>query len=348
MPPRRGTKTRTRTAPATATATTLMTDAAIRILIAQGVADALAEQEIQRNTNLNCDGSQSSRSGITRLVCPTRECTYSDFLKCQPLNFKGTKGVEGIARSDRREPIQVAYLQCLSWIALVASNSIGDLADHLEKRILYSGPYALFAMEVSSQFSWIVTIDRENASSFCEGILRCRTLMCERMFLEESDEVEKYVGGLPDMIQGSGMAFKRKTMQEAIEIANDLIDQKKQSVSIAYTDGSGERKEYNGTLPLCNRCKQHHNGPCTVKWWYCKKVGHMTRDCRNPAATSNQRTITCYECGNQGHYKSDCPKLENQNHGNQDEGIEARGMVYALGEGETNQDLDDMEDDINA
>ncbi|GKD70802.1 hypothetical protein Tco_1324892, partial [Tanacetum coccineum] len=173
--------------------------------------------------------------------------------------------------------------------------------------------------------------------------------MCERMFLEESDEVEKYVGGLPDMIQGSGMAFKPKTMQEAIEIANDLIDQKvrayaerqaenkrkfdnnnqaqqqppkKQSVAIAYTDGSGERKEYDGTLPLCNRCKQHHNRPCTVKWWNCKKVGHMTQDCRNPAATSNQRTITCYECGNQEHYKSDCPKLENQNHGNQAEGIE--------------------------
>ncbi|GKD63718.1 hypothetical protein Tco_1305826, partial [Tanacetum coccineum] len=55
MPPRRG--TRTRTAPATSIPTTSMTDAAIRALIAQGVADALAEQEIQRNTNLNGDGS---------------------------------------------------------------------------------------------------------------------------------------------------------------------------------------------------------------------------------------------------------------------------------------------------
>ncbi|GKG52138.1 hypothetical protein Tco_0547013, partial [Tanacetum coccineum] len=30
-------------------------------------------------------------------------------------------------------------------------------------------------------------------------------LMCGRMFPEESDEVEKYVGGLPDNIQGSVM-----------------------------------------------------------------------------------------------------------------------------------------------
>ncbi|GJZ69231.1 hypothetical protein Tco_0632781 [Tanacetum coccineum] len=96
MPPRRG--TRTRTAPATATTTTLMTDGAIRALIARGVADALAEQEIQRNTNLNGDGSQGSGSGITRPVRPTREYTYSDFLKFQPLNFKGTEGVVGLTQ----------------------------------------------------------------------------------------------------------------------------------------------------------------------------------------------------------------------------------------------------------
>ncbi|GJV83733.1 hypothetical protein Tco_1523631 [Tanacetum coccineum] len=96
MPPRK--VLRTRTTPATATATTLMTDAAIRVLISRVVADALAEQEIQRNNNLNDDGSQGSGSGIARPVRPTRECTYSDFLKCQPLNFKGTEGVVGLTQ----------------------------------------------------------------------------------------------------------------------------------------------------------------------------------------------------------------------------------------------------------
>ncbi|GKE57631.1 reverse transcriptase domain-containing protein, partial [Tanacetum coccineum] len=66
------------------------------------------------------------------------------------------------------------------------------------------------------------------------------------------------------------------------------------------------------------------------------------------AATNNQRTLTCYECGIQGHYKSDCPKLKNRNQGNQAGCTKARGMVYALGGGETDQDLDNMEDDINA
>nr|GEY67027.1 reverse transcriptase domain-containing protein [Tanacetum cinerariifolium] len=46
------------------------------------------------------------------------------------------------------------------------------------------------------------------------------------MFPKVSDEVEKYVVGLSDMIQGSVMASKPKTMQEAIEIVTDLMDQK--------------------------------------------------------------------------------------------------------------------------
>ncbi|GJZ05479.1 hypothetical protein Tco_0539272, partial [Tanacetum coccineum] len=93
---------------------------------------------------------------------------------------------------------------------------------------------------------------------------------------------------------------------------------KKKKVARAYSAGSSEKKEYAETLPL------------------------------SPATTKNQRTLTCYECGNQGHYRSDCPELKNQNHENQAGGAEARGMVYALGRGETDQDIDDMENDINA
>ncbi|GKD29677.1 hypothetical protein Tco_1240455 [Tanacetum coccineum] len=330
IPPRKG----TRTAPATATGTTPITDAAIRALIAQGVADALAEQEIQRNTNLNGDGSQGSRSGITRPVRPTHKCTYSDFLKCQPLNFKGTKGVVGLTQwFERMETVfhisncavenQAKFATCTHFsVALTWWNS----------HVKTVGRDAAYGM------SW-KTLMKMMTVKYCP-----RTLMCGRMFPEESDEVKKYVGGLPDMLQGNVMSNRPKAMQEAIELANDLMDQKvrtyaerqaenkrkfdnnnqaqqqlpkRQNVAQAYVVRTVERKEYAETLPLCNKCKFHHNGSCTAK------------------------------CAN-WHYKSDCPKLENRNHGNQAEGTEARGIVYALGGGETNQDLDDMKDDINA
>ncbi|GJR48869.1 hypothetical protein Tco_1316972 [Tanacetum coccineum] len=210
--------------------TTPVTDAQLKALIARGFIDALAEIEANK-TNRNSDDNHDYGTGSRRTERAARECNYSDFLKCQPLNFKGTEGVVGLTQ-------------------------------------------------------W--------------------------MFPEESDEIEKYVGGLPDMIHGSVMASKPKTMQDAVEFATELVDQKirtlaerlaenkrkldnkiqaqqqppkKQGVAIAYTVGSGERKKYAETLPLCNKCKFHHNGQCTVK--------------------------------NQGHCRSDCPELKNQNHGNQ-------------------------------
>ncbi|GJS74932.1 hypothetical protein Tco_0724813 [Tanacetum coccineum] len=45
----------------------------------------------------NGDDSHDSRSG-RRTEHAARECTYNDFLKCQPLNFKGTEGVVGLTQ----------------------------------------------------------------------------------------------------------------------------------------------------------------------------------------------------------------------------------------------------------
>nr|GEX30988.1 transposon Ty3-G Gag-Pol polyprotein [Tanacetum cinerariifolium] len=89
MPLKKAPRSITTPATATTTATTSMTNVAIKALISQGVANALAEHETQRNNNLNGNGSQGSGSSITRPVRPTRECTYTDFFKCQPMNFKG-------------------------------------------------------------------------------------------------------------------------------------------------------------------------------------------------------------------------------------------------------------------
>nr|GFD12723.1 hypothetical protein [Tanacetum cinerariifolium] len=37
------------------------------------------------------------------------------------------------------------------------------------------------------------------------------------MVPEESDEIERYVGGLPEMIRGNVMSYEPKSMQKAIE-----------------------------------------------------------------------------------------------------------------------------------
>ncbi|GKE25068.1 hypothetical protein Tco_1436580, partial [Tanacetum coccineum] len=60
-------------------------------MIDQGVTAALAARDADINTN--GDDSHNSGTGVRRTEQTARECTYADFLKCQPLNFKGMEGV---------------------------------------------------------------------------------------------------------------------------------------------------------------------------------------------------------------------------------------------------------------
>ncbi|GKG15956.1 hypothetical protein Tco_0358279 [Tanacetum coccineum] len=57
----------------------------------------MAEIEANRPSR-NGDDSHDLRTGSRRTERHARKCTYSDFLKCQPLNFKGTKGVVSLTQ----------------------------------------------------------------------------------------------------------------------------------------------------------------------------------------------------------------------------------------------------------
>nr|GEZ29412.1 reverse transcriptase domain-containing protein [Tanacetum cinerariifolium] len=65
-------------------------------------------------------------------------------------------------------------------------------------------------------------------------------LLCRRRFPEESDEIERYVGGLPEIIWGNVMSYETKSMPKAIEFANDQMDQK--LLRIADRQADNKRK----------------------------------------------------------------------------------------------------------
>nr|GEU61436.1 putative reverse transcriptase domain-containing protein [Tanacetum cinerariifolium] len=173
---------------------------------------------------------------------------------------------------------------------------------------------------------------------------------------------------LRKMTTDNVMASKPKTMKDAIEFANDLMDQKictfadrqaenkrklddnsrnnltqqqpykRQNIVRAYTARPGEKRDYGGSLPLYTKCNYHHNGQCAPKCNNCKKVGYLACDYRSPYATANnqrapkvnKRVVTCFECEVQRHYKKDCPKLKNQIRGNQAGHGGAQARAYAV------------------
>ncbi|GJY85614.1 reverse transcriptase domain-containing protein [Tanacetum coccineum] len=88
-------------------------------------------------------------------------------------------------------------------------------------------------------------------------------LMCTKFLSDETEKVDKYISGLPDNIHGNVMSARPKTLDDAIELANDLMDQKLRTYEKgqAYAVGSGEKKPYGGSKPLCP-IKLHHDGSC--------------------------------------------------------------------------------------
>ncbi|GJV06582.1 putative reverse transcriptase domain-containing protein [Tanacetum coccineum] len=392
MPPKRRT---TRATPATTTTpTTTVTDAQLQALIDQGVAAALAERDASRSRD--GDNSHGSGTGGRRQVPTQRECTYTDFLKCQPMNFKGTEGVVGLTQwVEKMESVflisncaitsQVKYASCtLQGSALTWWNS------HVRavgQDVAYAMPWTALKRMITDKYCprgeikkleseyWNLKVRGTDLLAYNQRFQEL-ALMCDRMFPEESAKVERYVGGLPDMIHGSVKASKPQSMQEAIEFATEMMDKKmltaaerqaenkrkfedtsrnnqnqqqpfkRNNVARAYTARPGDKKPYGGTKPLCTKCNYHHDGPCTQKCTNCKKIGHSARDCKGrPTANNNnnQRTqgtnprgITCFECGVQGHFRSDCPKLKNGNQGNRAGNGNAVARAYVVGSAGTN------------
>ncbi|GKB35328.1 hypothetical protein Tco_0880270 [Tanacetum coccineum] len=220
MPP---TRTTTTTTPAP------MTDAAIKALIAQGVADALAEIKANR-TSRNGDDSYDLGTGSRRTERDARECTYNDFLKCQPLNFNGTEGVVSLTQWFKNMESVFHISNCIvaCQINFATCTLLGSALtwwNSYVKTVVMIGEIKKLEIEL-----WNLKVKGTDVLSYNQCFQEL-ALICSRMFLEESDEVEKYVGGLPDMIQGSVMASKPKTMQDAIEFATELMDQKIRSLA---------------------------------------------------------------------------------------------------------------------
>ncbi|GJT76840.1 hypothetical protein Tco_1043565 [Tanacetum coccineum] len=62
------------------------------------------------------------------------------------------------------------------------------------------------------------------------------TLICSKFISNETEKVDKYISGLPDNIYGNVKSARPKTLDETIELANDLMDQKLRTYAERQSD----------------------------------------------------------------------------------------------------------------
>ncbi|GJS28639.1 putative reverse transcriptase domain-containing protein [Tanacetum coccineum] len=263
MAPKR--TTRARPAPETTTTTTSVTNAQLQAMIDQGVTAALAARDATRNG----DDSHTSGTGVRRTERVARECTYQDFMKCQPLYFKGTEGVVELTQwFERMETVfrisncsvdnQIKFSTCtllagaLTWwnshVRIVGQDVAYAMTwTDLRKKMTdkYCPRNEMKKLEVEL---WNLKVKGTDVTGYNQRFQEL-ALLCVRMFPEESDKVERYVGGLPDMIQGSVVASKPKTMQEATEMASELMDKKINTIAERQAEGRQKSKRQFKTLP---------------------------------------------------------------------------------------------------
>nr|GEU58373.1 hypothetical protein [Tanacetum cinerariifolium] len=157
----------------------------------------------------------------------------------------------------------------------------------------------------------------------------------------ENKKIDKYISGLPDNIYGNVKFSKPRTLDETIELTNDLMDQKlrtyaeradnkrktddtsrknhghqqqpfkKQNVAKVYNMGKGERKPYEGSLPKssgnANVANAQRDGDSQRKWMF------------------RMRSFRTFQ--------ERLPEAEEQEWGNRN----AQGWVYAVGNAEKNE-----------
>ncbi|GJU83340.1 putative reverse transcriptase domain-containing protein [Tanacetum coccineum] len=229
-----------------------------------------------RDANRNGDDSHTSGTGGRRTERIVRECTYQDFMKCKPLYFKGTEGVVELTQWFERMETVFCISNCPVENQVMFSHVTSS------RGALNGGNYHERDEKLEAEL-WSWKVKGTDMIGYNQRFQEL-ALLCVRMFPEESDKIERYVGGLPDMIHGNIVASKPKTMQEAVEMATELMDKKvitmaerqaenkrkfentsrnnqnqqqqnkRQNTGRAYTTGTGERKPYGGSKPLCAKC----------------------------------------------------------------------------------------------
>nr|GEZ21681.1 hypothetical protein [Tanacetum cinerariifolium] len=204
---------------------------------------------------------------------------------------------------------------------------------------------------------WTLTLKGDDIEAY-NNCFHEMDLMCPELVPNEKKKIKRYIRGFSEGIKGNITSSRTTTLHDAINMALELVEQavqgraarisesnkkkwedqqgnnhhqqqnQKQEAAKAYVAASTKGICYAGNLPWCNRCKAHHQpGSCPPRCSNYHKLGHEEEYCRtriHVARGNSLQNVTCFSCGEKGHYKDKFPSGRNpQNKG-------ARGGAYVM------------------
>ncbi|GJS18367.1 reverse transcriptase domain-containing protein [Tanacetum coccineum] len=243
----------------------------------------------QAATMANADNT--NRNTGEREAPVARQCSYKEFMSCQPIKFKGTEGVVGLirwfertesvfSRSNFTENCKVKFAtgtlikESLSWwnsfaqpIGIEEAYKITWV--EFKKLLIKKYCHRTKVQKTEDEF-YHLTVKGNDLKTYVRRFQELATLY-PTMVPDSEKMMEVFIGGLPQSIKRNVTASKPQTLEEAINIAQRLMDQKndRKPSGASYAATLTENNGYTGNRPLCKKCTLHHIRPCTVNYLPC-------------------------------------------------------------------------------
>ncbi|GJT53518.1 putative reverse transcriptase domain-containing protein [Tanacetum coccineum] len=335
-----------------------MTQATIRRMIKESVDAAIAaERARQANVRDNASGSRPVRSRDTAPV--VRECTFIEFMNCNPAAFREVEGAVELRRWFEKSKSVFEISECAEGkkVKFTSASFEGPTLTWWKTKV------ATMGLETVNQMPW-TEMKQLMTVEFCpiEEIQRMEhelcnlkikeydivaytqrfselALMCPRMVEPERVKVDAYIRGLTDNIKEAKDEWSKTFKVEISSLGGDIKGNKKDNSrqTLQNNQKQGNARAMvtaptNGKLHLCERCFTLHVGHCTIKCHKCGKVGHKARYYREKSVAmgANAQPIwTCYDCVEQVHTRNRCPKKVKQ----EEFGV-VRSRAYAIKDAE--------------
>ncbi|GJZ95388.1 putative reverse transcriptase domain-containing protein [Tanacetum coccineum] len=239
----------------------------------------MIDQALLRNFT-NGDESHSSHGDNRRNVQTTRPCFYADFMKCQPLNFKGNKAFVGLTRGLRKDEIIFHSMFLFeNTVKFATCTLLGAALTWYNGQIRTLGPDSYL-------MTWEV-LKKKMTDKYCpQGEIK----ETRNRVVEPKGQRDDYISGLPDNIYGNVKSSRPKTLDETIELDNDLMDQKLRTYAERQTDNKrkADDSSRNNHSPGhfkrdCPKLKNKDGGNRNAQGWVYaagneKKNGHALRN----------------------------------------------------------------------
>ncbi|GKD71484.1 putative reverse transcriptase domain-containing protein [Tanacetum coccineum] len=230
---------------------------------------AMIDQALLRNST-NGDGSHNSHEDNRRNVQTARPCFYADFMKCQPLNFKGTEGMVGLTWWIKKMESVFNISGCAieNQVKFATYTLLGAALTWWNSHIRSLGPDAY-------SMTWEVLKKKMTDKYYPQEL----TLICTKFIANETEKIDKYISGLPDNIYGSVKSSRPKMSSGSANVANTQ-------------KGNGANPKGNGCFECgapghfkkdCPKLKNKDMGNESAQGWVyavgnAEKKGNVSRD----------------------------------------------------------------------